>query len=95
MIINNSIRYQSIDYKSKVLNKKTAFDAVSKPARSDSYEPSASAAAETKNKPFRTDIRQDLINTVKKRIDKGFYNSADVMEDLSNSFAKALQQSLL
>jgi anti-sigma28 factor (negative regulator of flagellin synthesis) len=43
----------------------------------DSYEPAA---------PL---IRKDLIASIKSRIKDGFYNTEEVIDDLSDSFAKA------
>ena len=40
----------------------------------------------------QTEVRQDLLNTVKKRISTGFYGTEIVLDDLSDSFAKALNQ---
>jgi len=36
-----------------------------------------------------SEIRQDLVSAVKARMKAGFYNSAEVVDDLSDSFAKA------
>lgn len=38
--------------------------------------------------------RTDLLRNIKKKIKSGFYNSESVLEDLSNSFAKVLDQSV-
>jgi hypothetical protein len=43
----------------------------------DTYEPAKGA------------IRQDLIASIKAKIKSGFYNTREVVEDLSDSFAKA------
>jgi hypothetical protein len=94
MIINNNIRYQTIDFKSKVSSKKPTIDIVSKPGEKDSYEPSTLKSPEKRSATYRPDIREDLISTVKKRINKGFYNSPEVLEDLGNSFANALQKTI-
>ena len=34
-------------------------------------------------------IRRDLLDTIKKRVLDGYYNSHEVIDDLSGSFAKA------
>jgi hypothetical protein len=87
MIIHAISQYQSSTPKAKSLPGKPGNNAVSKSAPMDTYESSRTGAQ-------ATGIREDLIKAVKKRIGSGFYNSRDVLEDLSNSFAKALQQTI-
>ncbi len=40
----------------------------------------------------KPEIRQSLVTAVKKKIDLGFYNSSSVLEQLSDSFAQAMNQ---
>jgi hypothetical protein len=63
---------------------------IAKPMPSDTFEASADAHGKDKS----SEVREDLLKTVKKRIGAGFYNSTDVLEDLSNSFATALNQTI-
>jgi hypothetical protein len=49
----------------------------------DTFEPPSAAHK-------KGDIREDLVTTVKKKIRLGYYSSETVLDDLSNSFAKAL-----
>ena len=85
MIIPAIARYQSFDNKSKGL-KKPGIDLMSKQAPVDVYQPSDDLP--------KTDTRKDLLKTVKKRITDGYYNSKEVLEDLSDSFAKVLNRAL-
>ena len=78
MRIQTIAHYQSVDVKSKLLKEKQRSDASSKTIPQDTYEPRQSTP------------RNDLINAVKKRITPGFYNTDTVLEDLGDSFAKAL-----
>ncbi|MBD3320409.1 MAG: hypothetical protein GF350_04855 [Chitinivibrionales bacterium] len=39
-------------------------------------------------------VRDDLINSVKSRIKNGYYNSDMVVDDLSDSFARVLNQKI-
>ena len=90
MIINNISHYHSSDLKPKAAAKPIK-GAVSNAASHDTYEPSGSDRVE---KPPSSEMRGDLIKTVKKRIHSGYYDSNDVLDDLSTSFAKALHQTL-
>jgi len=92
MIINNITRYQSSDITSKEMGTKPSGNVVSRTQKTDSYE--ASSGGEAVSMTSSSNVRGDLIRTVKKRIGSGYYNSLDVLEDLSNSFAKALNQTL-
>jgi hypothetical protein len=92
MLVQNIALYQSVDIKSRIMAAKPVKNIVSKTASTDTYEASG---ANGQGRPPPSAIREDLINTVKKRIGSGFYNSKDVLEDLSNSFAKALNQTIL
>jgi hypothetical protein len=38
----------------------------------------------------KAEIREELLNTVKKKMQQGYYNSQTVLDDLSDSFAKAM-----
>ena len=69
-----------MDNKSRISREKPRIDVVSKDMPKDTYESSQSV------------VREDLLNTIKKRISAGFYNTEIVLEDLSDSFAKALNQ---
>jgi hypothetical protein len=80
MRIQNIAQYQSLDNKSRISREKPRIDVVSKDMPKDTYESSQSV------------VREDLLNTIKKRISAGFYNTEIVLEDLSDSFAKALNQ---
>jgi anti-sigma28 factor (negative regulator of flagellin synthesis) len=79
MRIQSLAHYQSIDIKSRVLKEKPRIDSLSKNIQ-DTYE------------PFQPEARGDLIKAIKKRISSGFYNTDTVLEDLGDSFAKALNQ---
>jgi hypothetical protein len=94
MIISNISRYQSSDIKSKAMGTKPSRPIVSKThkTKTDTYE--ASSVGEAIAQPSSSNVRGDLIQTVKKRIGSGYYNSGEVLEDLSTSFAKALNQTL-
>jgi hypothetical protein len=85
MIIQNIARYQSVDIKSRDLKEKPKVNVVSREASQDTYEPSGES---------KTEIREDLLRNVKKRVNTGFYHSKEVLEDLSDSFAKALNQAI-
>jgi len=85
MIIQNIARYQSMDIKSRDLKEKPKVNVVSREASKDTYEPSGES---------KTEIREDLLRNVKKRVNTGFYHSKEVLEDLSDSFAKALNQAI-
>jgi anti-sigma28 factor (negative regulator of flagellin synthesis) len=39
--------------------------------------------------PSKSSIRQDLIASIKEKIKAGYYNSREVVDDLTDSFAKA------
>jgi hypothetical protein len=80
MRIQNIAQYQSIDVKPRISKEKYRVEGMPKEAPKDTYESS------------QTEVRQDLLNTVKKRISAGFYNTEIVLDDLSDSFAKALNQ---
>jgi hypothetical protein len=92
MIINNITRYHASDLKPKAFAKPIT-NAGSRAAPHDTYESSGPDRLERPSPSF--EARGDLIRTVKKRIQSGYYNSKDVLDDLSNSFAKALHQTLL
>ena len=92
MIISNITRFQSSDIKSKAMGTKPSRNVVSRTQKTDTYE--ASTGGEAVSRTSSSNVRGDLIRTVKKRIGSGYYNSLDVLEDLSNSFAKALNQTL-
>jgi hypothetical protein len=64
----------------KTVKDRLAVDMVSKALPQDTYEPS------------RSDIREDLVKSVQKRIANGYYNSHEVIDDVSESFAKVLSQ---
>lgn len=38
----------------------------------------------------KAELREDLLNTVRKKVKQGYYNSQTVLDDLSDSFAKAM-----
>jgi hypothetical protein len=42
--------------------------------------------------PKKPEIRESLVNNVRKKVDLGFYNSPSVIEQLSDSFAQAMNQ---
>jgi anti-sigma28 factor (negative regulator of flagellin synthesis) len=92
MLVNNIAQYQSVDSRSRIMTVKQSRNIALKTKTADTYEASG---ADAPNQPSSSEIRKDLIKTVKKRIGSGFYNSKDVLDDLSNSFAKALQQTIL
>lgn len=80
MRIQNIAQYQSTDNKPRISKEKYRINGMSTEAPKDTYESS------------QTEVRQDLLNTVKKRISTGFYGTEIVLDDLSDSFAKALNQ---
>jgi hypothetical protein len=91
MIINNIARYHSSDLKPKSVAKPIGkTEPLSAPV--DTYEPSGSERREKASSSIG--VRGDLIQTVKKRIQAGYYDSKDVLDDLSSSFAKALHRTL-
>ena len=92
MLIQNITQYQSFAGKSKKVIENPAGKTVSKSDKVDTYE---SSETSVHTRPSSSEVRKDLIKTVKKRIGSGFYDSKDVLEDLSSSFAKALQQTIL
>jgi hypothetical protein len=92
MIISTITRYQSSDTTSKAMGTKPYKNVVSKTLKADTYE--ASSGGEAMSRSSSSTMRGDLIRTVKKRIGSGYYNSGDVLEDLSTSFAKALNPTL-
>jgi hypothetical protein len=92
MIISTISRYQSSAIKSKAMETKPSRNVISKTPKTDTYE--ASSCGETVSRPSSSNVRGDLIRTVKKRIGSGYYNSGEVLEDLSTSFAKVLNQTL-
>jgi anti-sigma28 factor (negative regulator of flagellin synthesis) len=64
----------------KAIKNRPKTTAGSQTVQQDSFEPSH-------KKP---EIRQELVDTVKKKVEHGFYASEAVLDDLSDSFAKAL-----
>lgn len=44
--------------------------------------------------PAKPDDRKTLLASIKKKIQSGYYNSNEVVEDLSDSFAKAFDKAL-
>ncbi len=91
MIIHAISRYQASDIKAREAAVKPYRNQISKTPPKDTYEASG---ADVREKVSASDVRKDLLKTVKRRIGTGFYNSKDVLEDLSNSFAKALHQTI-
>jgi hypothetical protein len=86
MIVRNITQYHSMEIKSRQVKERNTADTVSRDMPVDTYEPSGDTGT--------SEIRTDLINTVKKRIASGYYNSNDVLDDLSDSFADALNQTI-
>ncbi|HEX7509739.1 MAG TPA: hypothetical protein VF335_00430 [Chitinivibrionales bacterium] len=82
MIIHGIVQYRSLDVKSKSPKEKIAARSPSNALSMDTYEPSVPR--------IRGEIREDLIASVKKKINNGFYQSKDVLDQLSDSFAQAL-----
>jgi|WetSurMetagenome_2_1015567.scaffolds.fasta_scaffold163299_2 hypothetical protein len=91
MIIHAISRYQSSSSKNGEGTIKPAKSHISRTIPTDTYEASG---AEVQGKGKSADVREDLLKTVKKRIGSGFYNTTDVLEDLSTSFATALNQTI-
>jgi hypothetical protein len=79
MIIQGINQYQKLEARFKASKEKQNTGS-GKVMPKDTFEP-------TRKKP---EVRQDLINTVKNKIRLGYYSSETVLDDLSNSFAKAL-----
>jgi anti-sigma28 factor (negative regulator of flagellin synthesis) len=84
MIIQNIEQYQAINIKTKLSKERHSLDVVSGDLQQDTYEPSAQTDS--------SELRTNLINTVKQRINKGYYNSNEVLDDLVDSFANALNR---
>jgi hypothetical protein len=84
MIIQAISQYQQLEktYKASKMRPKAGNAVFSVPKPKDAFEPASK----------KNDIRQDLISTVRKKIRLGYYNSQTVLEDLSDSFAKAMNQ---
>jgi hypothetical protein len=80
MIIQGINQYQKLEAKYKALKDKPGTSQSSQGVPRDSFEPSHK----------KLEIRQDLVNAVKTKIRLGYYSSETVLDDLSNSFAKAL-----
>ncbi len=83
MIIQGITQYQNIEAKFKAVKDRPKANPGTKVMQQDTFEPSH-------KKP---EIRQDLVDIVKKKIQQGFYRSDIVIDDLSDSFAKALNSS--
>ncbi len=86
MNIQGIQNYRSFDTKQK-LSKKTA-KAKAIPRKSDKLE------KKDTYEPSKTDDRKELLKSIKKKIKSGFYNSKEVSEDLSESFADVFNQAL-
>jgi hypothetical protein len=84
MIIQNIEKYQAINIKTKLSKENHSLDVVSRDLPQDTYEPSAEADS--------SESRTNLINTVKQRINSGYYNSTEVLDDLIDTFATALNK---
>jgi hypothetical protein len=84
MIIQNIEQYQAINIKTKLSKERHSLDVVSRDLQQDTYEPSAETDS--------SELRTNLINTVKQRINNGYYNSTEVLDDLVDSFANALNK---
>jgi|WetSurMetagenome_2_1015567.scaffolds.fasta_scaffold985246_2 hypothetical protein len=84
MIIQNIEQCQAINIKTKLSKKGHSLDVVSGDFPQDTYEPSAGAGS--------PELRTNLINTAKQRINSGYYNSTEVLDDLIDSFANALNR---
>ena len=80
MIIQGINQYQKLEAKYKASKAKPRISQNPQGVPQDSFEPSHK----------KLEIRQDLVNTVKNKIRHGYYSSETVLDDLSNSFAKAL-----
>jgi GTPase Era involved in 16S rRNA processing len=80
MFINAINTIQQYDIKSRVVREKHKADQPAIGSFKDTFE-----AAEKK-----TADRDALINTIRKKIKLGYYNSESVVDDLSDSFAKAM-----
>jgi len=80
MIIQGINQYQKLEARFKASKEKQRTGQSIQVMPKDTFEPAH-------RKP---DIREDLVNTVKKKVRLGYYSSETVLDDLSNSFAKAL-----
>jgi hypothetical protein len=80
MIIQGINQYQNLEAKYKASKGKPRISQDSKVVPKDTFEPSHR----------KLEIRQDLVDAVKTKIRRGYYSSETVLDDLSNSFAKAL-----
>jgi anti-sigma28 factor (negative regulator of flagellin synthesis) len=86
MTIQGIQDYRMFDTKLKLSKKKTDTNAIPKKSdkidKKDTYEPS------------KTEDRNELLKSIKKKIKSGFYDSKKVAEDLSESFADVFNQIL-
>jgi hypothetical protein len=84
MFIHAINQYQQIEktFKASKMKPNAGTAVFSVPTPKDSFEP-----VHKKN-----EVRQDLIGVVKKKISLGYYNSPSVLDQLSDSFAKAMNQ---
>ena len=80
MIIQGINQYQKLEAKYKALKEKPRISRSSHVVPQDTFEHSHK----------KLEIRQDLVNAVKNKIRLGYYSSETVLDDLGNSFAKAL-----
>ena len=80
MVIQGILQYQQRETAYKAFKPKPGTSRDPQRIPKDTFEPA--------HKKF--EIRRDLVDTVKKKISRGYYNSETVLDDLSNSFAKAL-----
>ena len=83
MNIHGIDAYHAYSMKTKLSKKQAASKGLSSgKRREDTYEPSA------------TDDREKLLASIKKKIKTGYYDSEEVVEDLSESFAKIFNTTL-
>jgi hypothetical protein len=80
MNIQGINQYQRFEAKFKASKQGPKISQNAQTASRDSFEPSHK----------KLEIREDLVNAVRRKIKLGYYRSETVLDDLSNSFAKAL-----
>jgi hypothetical protein len=64
-----------------------------RPVKAGPNTPSFAQVLKDTYEPAKPQIREDLVNAIKKKIHLGYYNSQTVLDDLSSSFAKAMNAS--
>jgi hypothetical protein len=80
MIIQGINQYQKLEAKYKASKLRPSSSQNAQAIPKDTFEPTHK----------KITIREDLVNSVRNKIRLGYYSSETVLDDLSNSFAQAL-----